>query len=380
MPAISIFGRSQLEGAERIDAEYYQPSYLELVRVLRQRSCVPLKNTKAKLDCSAFYPSIAPLYTRKGTPFLRVDDIHDGFVELTVETAFLPASILQENLHTIAHCVAGDIVIAKGGNTIAKAGMLSDDYAKYATGRDLIILRTDSLSINRFYLLAYLLSRYGKSLMIRTASQTGQPHLTLSSLKELAVPLLSRQLQNKIGTAIVDAWDSFRLAKAKFGKATDLLLEYAQLQNWRSSHTLSFNSDFREISSAGRTDAEHFQTKYKELRKHLQALEQGSRLLTDIARNSDEDIDPRVTPDREFKYVELADINEKLGVIETVNIIRGEEAPSRARMLLRAGDVILSTVEGSLDKAALVSSDYDSAIGSTGFFVLRAKNVETEYL
>jgi type I restriction enzyme, S subunit len=169
MSPISILGRSQLEGAERIDAEYYQPSYLELVRVLRQRTCVPLKNTKAKLDCSAFYPSVAPLYTRKGTPFLRVDDIHDGFVELTEETAFLPNSILQENLHTIAHCVAGDIVIAKGGNTIAKAGMLSDEYAKYATGRDLIILRTDSLSINRFYLLAYLLSRYGKSLMIRTA-------------------------------------------------------------------------------------------------------------------------------------------------------------------------------------------------------------------
>jgi type I restriction enzyme, S subunit len=145
-------------------------------------------------------------------------------------------------------------------------------------------------------------------------------------------------------------------------------------------HTLSFKSDLRETSSAGRTDAEHFQTKYKELRKHLQALEQGSCLLTDVARNSDEDVDPRANPDREFKYVELADINEKLGVIESASIIRGEEAPSRARMLLRRGDVILSTVEGSLDKAALVSSDHDSAIGSTGFFVLRAKNVEPEYL
>lgn len=49
-------------------------------------------------------------------------------------------------------------------------------------------------------------------------------------------------------------------------------------------------------------------------------------------------------------------------------------------MLLRTGDVIASTVEGSLDKIALVSEEYHGAIGSTGFFVLRPRTFPSGYL
>ena len=49
-------------------------------------------------------------------------------------------------------------------------------------------------------------------------------------------------------------------------------------------------------------------------------------------------------------------------------------------MFLRTGDVIASTVEGSLDKVALVSAENHGAIGSTGFFVLRPRTVESGYL
>ncbi|MDW8214172.1 MAG: hypothetical protein RMJ55_11490 [Roseiflexaceae bacterium] len=69
-----------------------------------------------------------------------------------------------------------------------------------------------------------------------------------------------------------------------------------------------------------------------------------------------------------------------IGTIESANEIKGKEAPSRARMLLRASDVIASKVEGSLDKVALVSEEYHGAIGSTGFFVLRPRTVQSGYL
>jgi restriction endonuclease S subunit len=47
---------------------------------------------------------------------------------------------------------------------------------------------------------------------------------------------------------------------------------------------------------------------------------------------------------------------------------------------LRLINVVASTVEGSLDKVALVSEEYHGAIGSTGFFVLRPRNVPSGYL
>lgn len=49
-------------------------------------------------------------------------------------------------------------------------------------------------------------------------------------------------------------------------------------------------------------------------------------------------------------------------------------------MFLRSGDVIVSSVEGSLDKVALVQDEYNGSVGSTGFFVLRPQTVESGYL
>ncbi|MCC6026309.1 MAG: hypothetical protein LM575_04995 [Caldimicrobium sp.] len=44
MAVFSIVKLSELEGAKRIDAEYYKPEYLELLSRLRKKGCVPVKD------------------------------------------------------------------------------------------------------------------------------------------------------------------------------------------------------------------------------------------------------------------------------------------------------------------------------------------------
>ncbi|VVB92740.1 Uncharacterised protein [uncultured archaeon] len=380
MAAISVIKKFEIEGAKRIDAEYYQPMYLNLVVKLHRNSCLQLRKLNVSLDCSAFYPSVASFYKQTGIPFLRIDDIQDGFIILTDTTAYLHEAVLEQNPNTIARCYPGDIVIAKGGNTIAKVGILTDEHPEYASCRDLIVVRTESLSINRYYLLAYLLSSFGQSLMIRTASQTGQPHLTLTSIKELSIPTLSESLQLLFEKNLVNAWNFFHSAKLVYNHAEQLLLSELGLQDWQSACTLTYVRRYSEVARMQRTDAEHFQPKYVELRNQIRNYPNGFCKLTDIAINSDEIIEPHNEPDREFEYIELANINQTIGSIEDANHIKGKDAPSRARMLLRSGDVIVSTVEGSLDKVALVPDEYNGAVGSTGFFVLRPRTVESGYL
>lgn len=72
--------------------------------------------------------------------------------------------------------------------------------------------------------------------------------------------------------------------------------------------------------------------------------------------------------DNEFKYVELSNINSANGLIDGYEIVLGKEAPSCARRFLKAGDVIVSSVEGSLDKVALVTKEQEGYLASTGFF------------
>jgi len=84
--------------------------------------------------------------------------------------------------------------------------------------------------------------------------------------------------------------------------------------------------------------------------------------------------DPRNKPNDYFKYVDIASVDNKIGkIIETKNIL-GKNAPSRARKVLNTDDVIVSTVRPNLNATALVTSEYNNQICSTGFCVLRCKN------
>ncbi len=58
----------------------------------------------------------------------------------------------------------------------------------------------------------------------------------------------------------------------------------------------------------------------------------------------------------------------------------GKNLPSRARRLVKANNVIISSVEGSLDKVALITQEFDNAVCSTGFYVLDSDKVNFETL
>ncbi|MXY99921.1 restriction endonuclease subunit S [Candidatus Poribacteria bacterium] len=84
-----------------------------------------------------------------------------------------------------------------------------------------------------------------------------------------------------------------------------------------------------------------------------------------------EKVDPRKYPDTSFDYIDIGGIEPGSGRIEVTKRLRGRDAPSRARQLVRAGDVILSTVRTYQRKTAIVPESLDGAIASTGFCVLR---------
>ena len=159
----------------RVDAEYYQKDSLILETVLESMAGKTISAHNGKTDCSAFYPSITGYYSddRNNIPFLRVNEIVDGLVVISDKTVFLPEEILKANSKTIALAYPGDIIIAKGGNTLAKVGLVTDEFSVYATCRDVIILRTGEMTdLNKFYLWAYLHGSFGQKLMWRSASQT----------------------------------------------------------------------------------------------------------------------------------------------------------------------------------------------------------------
>lgn len=99
--------------------------------------------------------------------------------------------------------------------------------------------------------------------------------------------------------------------------------------------------------------------------------EWGTKRLGEIADVDPENLPNGTDPDYAFNYISLeqVDAGRLLGFSEEVF----RTAPSRARRVLRCGDVLMSTVRPNLMAHLFFREQIEKAVCSTGFAVLRAK-------
>jgi type I restriction enzyme S subunit len=86
--------------------------------------------------------------------------------------------------------------------------------------------------------------------------------------------------------------------------------------------------------------------------------------------------------DDEFDYIDIASVDREAKSITGTTRILASEAPSRARQIVQAGDILVSTVRPNLNAVAMVPKHLTNAIASTGFCVLRChpKKLDHRYL
>lgn len=375
MATISIMNRAVLEGSSRIDAQFYQTKYSANRTILEQLKCVILGNISSVFR-KGIFDIKASSYSSDGVPFVRISDLKNGLIDDS-GIAYIPAYLHNKESKTALQ--KGDIILSK--TAYPAASLVTLDICN--TSQDTIAIKLSDFWKSRLqsgYVVAFLNSRYGLLLLEQWFQGNIQMHLALPDAKRVPIPNLEDGFQLVVDSLWWKANELHCSSRQFYSQAEQLLLSHLGLRNWKPAPVLAYVRNYSQAARAQRMDAEHFQPKYAELRAHICSNPHGYLKITDIATNSDETIEPRAQPEQEFDYIELADINQVIGTVEGANEIKGKDAPSRARMLLGAGDVIASTVEGSLDKVALVSEEYHGAIGSTGFFVLRPRTVSSGYL
>lgn len=84
--------------------------------------------------------------------------------------------------------------------------------------------------------------------------------------------------------------------------------------------------------------------------------------------------------DATFIYVDIGSVSRDSKRVVGPQQLLGKNAPSRARQVLKAGDVLVSMTRPNLNAVALVGNDLDGQIASTGFDVLRSLGVEPRWL
>jgi type I restriction enzyme S subunit len=94
------------------------------------------------------------------------------------------------------------------------------------------------------------------------------------------------------------------------------------------------------------------------------------RRLKFAATINDETLSESTDSESELAYIDIGNVDSQGRVHDIINY-RFEDAPSRARRIVRDGDVIISTVRTYLQAIAPIENPQDNLIVSTGFAVVR---------
>jgi type I restriction enzyme S subunit len=72
-----------------------------------------------------------------------------------------------------------------------------------------------------------------------------------------------------------------------------------------------------------------------------------------------------------FHYIDVSSVSNNTFTIKEASLVKADDAPGRARKIVKWQDTIFATIRPSLKRVAFISKEYDNQIASTAFCVVR---------
>lgn len=356
----------------RIDAEYWHPKYLRAEKYLSSKG-VPVKPYLNKIRCGPFGATIkCETYLEDGVIVARPFNINNYQFELNNLAYISHEDCKSKGLDLYKD---GDILFSRVGDV--KVGIVPDTDKAITISPNIIAISVKKELLNPYYCCAFFNSKFGLPQIQRGLKVVAQPTISTELIRQLFIIILSSEFQNKVQDLFLHSLEIKKESENFYTQAQILLLSELGLTNWQPQHWLTFVKNYSDTEQAGRIDAEYYQSKYEEIVDAIKNYSGGWGRLVCLVDLKNENFRP--ADKTEYKYIELANIAGN-GEITGCMIEQGQDLPSRARRKVATKDVIVSSIEGSLDSIALIDEEYDQALCSTGFHVVNSQAFNSETL
>ncbi len=303
-------------------------------------------------------------YVPIGIPLLGVGNVTEDGVDLTEVNR-----ITEEEHERLAasHVKRGDLLVTITGRLGTCAVYDSDAPANLSAHVALCRAKPEH---ELLYLKHYLASRFGAASLTKAQIGSTHPHINVRRLAELPIPLPDQQRQEELATTMEKARAERR---AKLAEADALL---AGLDGYVLD-TLGLMlppRDERNVFAVrrgavpARFDPHFHLPEFAQILRMLSA--NGSEPLGNLVTFSKETWKPEQHEGDTFRYIEISGVDRGTGEASAVETSVAE-APSRARMAVADGDIIVSLTRPHHGSIAQITPELDGCVASTGFAVLR---------
>ncbi|MDO5506332.1 MAG: restriction endonuclease subunit S [Pseudoxanthomonas suwonensis] len=309
---------------------------------------------KGAIVSGPFGSSISAKYfVEDGIPVIRGNNLTIGGAKF-VDEGF--AYLTEEKASEFRNCEAliDDLIFTAAGS-IGQVGIIPKDakYPRYIISNKQLRVRVDSVRANPLFVYYWLTSPVMTKYIISQNNGGAVPLLNLGIIKKLPVPYPSVLVQDRI-VAHIAAYDDL----IENNRRRAALLE--------QSARLLYREWFVHLRFPGH---EHV--------KVVDGVPEGweRKPLSSLAEINARSLHGK--HDGEIEYIDIASVT--TGSINESTAYRFSDAPSRARRVVRHGDIIWSCVRPNRASYAMVWQPIDNLIASTGFCVISPMRLPPTY-
>ena len=248
----------------RIDADFFRPDYLEILDEIQNKKHENLKSKDRRIFSGPFGSFLkSESYQESGHPFIRISDIQDVYIEKEGMVYLDDKEFERVKKYQLD---INDIVFSKIG-TVGRLSLVTDDLGRVAISENNIGIKfSKDISVqNRFFIFAFLLSKFGQKQILRLSSGNVQPKLNVSDIENLTIPVVADNFVERIYQLILDSQSKYQSSRSLYTQAEQLLFSELGLLDWNQKHELAFVKNFSDTKQSDRFDAEYFQPKYEEI-------------------------------------------------------------------------------------------------------------------
>lgn len=271
------FKLTDIEGLCRLDSEYYNPVYLNKIRLIRNLNSKKLSDL-FNIELGSPYSSKKIAKTGE-IPLLKIGDV-------TNKRDFSNWDFLSSNEfkkfgnHNIKQ---NDILMTLTGDPpdVGKIHMpfTSFDDQNLVITFNQRVAKLESKNIDPFYLFAALSTEYFRVRFEQCAFGIRQRNVSIPDLKTAYVFIPVENEINAISKLVREHFRLKILSQTLYQQATNLLEQELGLDKITFDKKKSYVANFSEALLYSRFDGEHFQPKYKKIKEMIQHYPNGYESL-----------------------------------------------------------------------------------------------------
>jgi len=302
---------------------------------------VPLKEKLLALSGGA--TPLGANYPATGIPFLRVQNIMPGYLDLS-DVEYIEPEMHRRQLARSC-LLPGNVLLTITGMSYGKAAYVTSALGEANINQHSVRMAFSSDLVPE-YVAMFLNSRFGKLQSDKLITGITRPALNYEDIKSILIPVLPMSQQLAIKELAQQAEKARQDATRLYAEADSLLLQELGLGRMALPTAKTYTAPFAEVMAAERMDAEFFQPKYYALLNLLHktgsAVRLGDYLRSPVKRG----MQPNYVEGGAMPVIKSQHIGPRsiaLDDPDSRTSVEIGETPKNRRALVGYGDVLLNS-------------------------------------